>query len=117
MARPFLPRNSLRATLQWVSDWELGISWDDGHQSVYSLAYLRRACPCARCKAWPQKDEQGLPILPAERLQNIRALAVNPVGRYAVQFVWSDGHQTGYYPYEYLRKICLCETCRSRKSS
>ena len=111
MTRLDLPKNSQRATLHWVSDLELGITWADGHESVYPLAYLRRACPCARCKAWPQKDPQGFPVMPAERLKNIQAMAVNPVGRYAVQFVWSDGHQTGYYPYEYLRKICPCAAC------
>jgi DUF971 family protein len=112
MPRPQLPQNSQRATLQWVSDTELSITWEDGHQSIYSLAYVRRACPCARCKAWPQKDPQGLPILPAQHLESIHVTSVNPIGRYAIQFVWSDGHQTGYYPYVYLRKICPCTKCR-----
>ena len=114
MAQPTLPTNSQRATLHWGSDSELGITWNDGHESRYSLAYLRRACPCARCKAWPQKDEQGFPVMPIERLHALRVTAVHPVGRYAVQFVWSDGHQTGYYPYDYLRKICPCAECRAK---
>lgn len=31
--------------------------------------------------------------------------AIHPVGRYALQFIWSDGHRTGIYPFEYLRRI------------
>ncbi|OGF57209.1 MAG: hypothetical protein A2Z21_02080 [Candidatus Fraserbacteria bacterium RBG_16_55_9] len=112
MQRPDLPKNSQRATLHWVSDAELGITWADGHESVYSLAHLRKACPCARCKAWPSKDDQGFPIWPVER--DLHATAVNPVGRYAIQFVWSDGHQTGYYPYDYLRKLCPCAGCQAK---
>jgi DUF971 family protein len=34
-----------------------------------------------------------------------------PVGRYAVQFTFSDGHATGIYSFEHLRKICPCSEC------
>lgn len=112
MERPELPQNSRRATLEWASDSRLRITWEDGHESLYSLAYLRKACPCARCRAWPKRDEQGLPQLPEKRLAQIDVTAVYPVGRYAVQFVWNDGHRTGYYPYDYLRKMCPCQACR-----
>jgi DUF971 family protein len=27
------------------------------------------------------------------------------VGRYALQFLWSDGHQTGIYPFEMLQRL------------
>jgi DUF971 family protein len=36
---------------------------------------------------------------------------VAPVGNYALQFVWSDGHETGIYTFEYLRKLCPCSQC------
>ncbi len=116
MTRPELPQNSRRATLAWTDDGQLMITWDDGHESVYTLAYLRRACPCARCRAWPHRDEHDLPLLPQHKLDNIEVNDVNPIGRYAVHFVWNDGHQTGYYPYRYLRKICPCEACQSENS-
>ena len=34
------------------------------------------------------------------------------VGRYAVQFLWSDAHFTGIYPFEMLRMLCQCDECR-----
>jgi DUF971 family protein len=36
---------------------------------------------------------------------DIMPLAIHYVGRYALQFNWSDGHQTGIYPFEYLRRL------------
>ena len=33
------------------------------------------------------------------------------VGRYAISFAWSDGHDTGIYPYDYLLQMCECEAC------
>ena len=33
------------------------------------------------------------------------------VGQYAVQFLWSDAHYTGIYPFDLLRKLCPCEDC------
>jgi DUF971 family protein len=33
------------------------------------------------------------------------------MGHYAVQFLWSDGHYTGIYPYEFLRGACPCAEC------
>ena len=38
--------------------------------------------------------------------------ALNPVGAYAVQIVWSDGHDTGIYSFESLRSACACKECR-----
>ena len=57
---------------------------------------LRRACPCAVCV-----DEMtGKRLLdPARVPEDVRARHYSRVGRYAVQFSWSDGHSTGIYPY------------------
>jgi DUF971 family protein len=38
--------------------------------------------------------------------------AIEPVGNYALQIRWNDGHAAGIYSYEYLRGICPCELCR-----
>jgi DUF971 family protein len=37
------------------------------------------------------------------RLEDVR-----PVGRYALQPVWGDGHNSGLYTYDYLRANCEC---------
>ena len=34
---------------------------------------------------------------------------VSVVGRYALNFRWSDGHETGIYSFQYLRDLCELE--------
>jgi DUF971 family protein len=43
--------------------------------------------------------------------QGLVATTYTMVGRYAISFVWSDGHSTGIYPYEYLLEMCECDIC------
>ena len=80
----------------------LRIAWKDGHVSTYAPRDLRLRCPCAGCV-----DElSGERILvPAMVPEDIYPLSIDYVGRYALRFTWSDGHATGIYPFEYLRKL------------
>jgi DUF971 family protein len=41
----------------------------------------------------------------------IMAQDIQPVGRYALQFSWSDGHDSGIYSYGLLRQLCQCDVC------
>jgi DUF971 family protein len=41
----------------------------------------------------------------------VKPASVHPVGRYAIQFNWLDGHTTGIYSWEYLRRVCQCSEC------
>jgi DUF971 family protein len=43
-------------------------------------------------------------------------LAAEPVGNYAIRINWSDGHNTGIYSWEHLRRICQCEECKKGKN-
>jgi DUF971 family protein len=45
--------------------------------------------------------------------EGIHPAEISPVGNYAIQIVWSDGHSTGIYSFDLLRKICPCEKCVS----
>jgi DUF971 family protein len=81
-------------------DGELLVSWDDGKQSRWPAAELRLACPCAACiDEWTGERKIDASRIAAD----IRPLAVEPVGNYAVQIRWSDGHETGIYPWRLLR--------------
>jgi DUF971 family protein len=40
---------------------------------------------------------------------------VGPVGNYAMNIVWKDGHATGIYSWEYLRRICPCSECTANQ--
>lgn len=91
----------------------LTITWSDGHESHYSFAGLRAVCPCVSCKGG--HAHMGSP--PDRRLVRDASNAalnlerVEPVGGYALQFTWSDGHSTGIYAWEYLRQACPCAEC------
>lgn len=86
------------------------ITWADGHVSAYTLAYLRRRCPCAGCRTETDKT-QGLILLAGGPPTDVQVLTVEPQGSYAIKFGWSDGHDTGIYSFEYLRQICPCPVC------
>ena len=76
----------------------LDITWDDGHTSQFALRYLRGYCPCASCQGHFSGTVTFIDA-PADLVD------VQPVGSYAMRFVWRDGHQSGLYAFEYLRRI------------
>jgi DUF971 family protein len=94
------------------------IDWKDGHSSQYSLAYLRDECPCASCTGAhgtePRKTNHSAP--PATPFQmytpTLKMLNVEAVGHYAIRIDWNDGHNTGIYSFDHLRKICGCAECK-----
>lgn len=76
------------------------ITWQDGKRFLYPSAFLRQRCPCAVCRETPgHASPQPIPKGP------VSIKSAHPIGRYAIQFVFSDGHDTGIYSFEYLRKI------------
>src|SRR5437762_2300155 len=85
---------------------ELAVKWDNGQESFIRLETLRRRCPCAGCKG--ETDILGHlhrgPVAPLAPHASQLVRVVN-VGSYAVQPVWADGHATGIYPFDYLRRI------------
>ncbi len=100
--------------IEQISPTELAIDWADGHRSLHSFRLLRLACRCAVCK-----DEMtGKIMLEPEKIPaDIHAKQILPVGGYAICIHWSDGHQTGIYPFDFLRKACECAECASFKNS
>ena len=97
------------------------IEWKDGHRSAWSFPWLRNACPCATCHE-ARENEGRLPgeakpkpvTLLALYEAPARPLEVTPVGKYALQFKWNDGHESGIYSWEYLRRVCRCDACLAR---
>ena len=85
------------------SDSLLRITWADGRVCDYQAADLRRACPCAQCV----NEWTGQRTLRPEAISDeveIKDLSI--VGRYALNFRWSDNHETGIYSFQYLRDLC-----------
>ena len=88
--------------------------WDDGHAGRHTMQSLRKNCPCATCRTGIEARE-GSVVLPILTPGQYELKSVVPVGNYALQLVWGDGHQTGIYTFEYLREICECQECSSLK--
>ena len=81
----------------------LRITWADGRVCDYQAANLRRACPCAQCvNEWTGQRT----LTPDSISEELEINDLNIVGRYALNFRWSDNHETGIYSFQYLRDLC-----------
>lgn len=97
---------TLQTTDVQVIGAELAIRWSDGGESFIAMERLRRSCPCAGCNG--ERDIMGnLYKSPEKPLveQSFRLTGVSHVGGYALQPIWGDGHSTGIYSFEYLRRL------------
>jgi len=84
-------------------DAAVRITWADGRVCLYDAPSLRRACPCAQCV----NEWTGQRVLKAEMISDELVIGdISIVGRYALNFRWSDGHETGIYSFRLLREIC-----------
>ena len=97
------------ADIQRVGN-ELAVKWNDGSESFIPLEKLRWSCPCAGCKG--EVDIMGhlhrgpeVPLPPTA----FELVRFTTVGTYAIQPVWEDGHASGLYSFDYLRKVAQAE--------
>lgn len=79
------------------------LAWHDGLERQVAYLRLRGECMCARCV-----DEiTGQRILDVEGIDpEIAIVGMELVGNYALKIRWSDGHDTGLYTWEHLRRLC-----------
>lgn len=84
------------------SDAEVSIKWSDDVETRYSAVQLRRACPCAGCV----NEWTGEKMLRDDQVADeISFRHISIVGRYALNFHFSDGHDTGIFSFAFLRKL------------
>ena len=99
-------------SIKRLSDGQLQIVWDDGHDSRFPLGQLRDQCPCAGCQGETVLLHTYVPP-PVDRATpgryELKDLSL--VGSYAMQCSWGDGHATGIYTWERLRASCPCGAC------
>ncbi|MDA1257343.1 MAG: DUF971 domain-containing protein [Chloroflexi bacterium] len=87
------------------------IEWSDGVTCRYPFRYLRLQCGCAGCV----EEMTGRQLLSVSSVpDDILIVDYMPTGRYALQFMFTDGHSTGIYPLKHLRAMSrfdavLCE--------
>ncbi|MFS2215589.1 DUF971 domain-containing protein [Telluria sp. Tellsp104] len=74
----------------------LALHWPDGRSARVTHARLRAACPCSACRA---QRRAGIDI---PEQADVRLAAIEPVGAYALNLTFSDGHRRGIYPFEML---------------
>lgn len=92
------PREIMQET-----DARMRITWADGRVCLFDAPVLRRSCPCAGCV----NEWTGERTLRPEAVSDALTISdVEIVGRYALNFRWSDGHATGIYSFRYLRELC-----------
>ena len=77
----------------------LTITWKDGFTSHFNLLDLRKKCPCAVCCG----GHGGKIGAATGHITSIQLVSWRKVGRYALNFTWSDNHDTGIYSYDNLR--------------
>jgi DUF971 family protein len=84
------------------SDSELSIVWSDETENRYNAAQLRKACPCAGCV----NEWTGEKMLKDDNVsKDLSFSSITIVGRYALNFHFSDGHDTGIFSFQFLKNF------------
>lgn len=84
---------------------ELAIRWRDGTETFIAVPALRAASPSAEVQGERDIFGQRRGGEAGTGQADVELLGWNPVGNYAIQFQFSDGHRTGIYTYDYLKQL------------
>ena len=78
----------------------LEVVYDDGVTAENSAERLRVESPSAEVQG--HRPDQKVTLTGK---QNVRIVAIEQVGNYAIRLIFDDGHDSGIYTWEYLRKL------------
>ena len=78
----------------------LNIRFDSGESFDFDAEYLRVESPSAEVKGHGLGQEQ---LVIGKR--NVSMTRLEPIGTYAVRIIFSDGHSTGLFTWNYLAKL------------
>ncbi|HET6726089.1 MAG TPA: DUF971 domain-containing protein [Gammaproteobacteria bacterium] len=76
------------------------ITFDDGAAFSLPFEYLRVFSPSAEVRG----HGPGQELLPIGK-ENVQIVRTEPVGNYAVRFVFDDGHDSGLYSWQTLYEL------------
>lgn len=90
--------------LEQIESNILKILWNDQQISTIPIRDLRLECACAQCKnEWTGEKILNVSTVP----QNVYPTQIHNIGKYAIQISWSDGHNSGIYSFDLLRKLTI----------
>jgi DUF971 family protein len=100
--------------LDLKKDKGLTVQWADGTTSYFSVALLRKMSPSAEQRELrAEQSRNPLTVLPSGGGRGsggpLVAEGAELVGNYAVRVRFSDGHASGIYTWEYLRRLASQE--------
>lgn len=78
----------------------LEIKFDNDTECMLSCEFLRVYSPSAEVKG----HGPGQEVLQIGK-EDVNITAIEPVGNYAIKLVFSDGHDTGLYSWDYLYNL------------
>lgn len=88
--------------IEVTKDEDVALTFPDGYVARFDLLTLRLGCPCATCRGLRDRGQAGWP-----RPGSPTPLRVNDAelhGAWGLQVTWNDGHRTGIYPFDALRR-------------
>ena len=87
-----------------VVEREKGITatFADGHVATFALDELRLECPCATCRDLRDRGQISWPLGSGPTTLAISDARFH--GAWGINITWNDGHSTGIYPFENLRR-------------
>lgn len=103
--------NTLPLSITREGKNQILIHWSDDSDSRYTADLLRQRCPCATCREKKSAADagptatKGLPVLSMAEAQPLRIEGMRPVGNYAYNIAFSDGHDSGIFTFDYLREL------------
>ena len=93
-----------------VSPTEAELIWQNGDRYLVSYKDLRYLCPCASCV----DEHTGKRMIERSQVaEGIKPTKAVPVGRYAINIRWNDGHETGLYGFDTLYHASTTHGMRS----
>jgi len=81
----------------------LELLWQDGTKQPVKNITLRKYCPCATCAQ--DRSEWSNTYIPLYSSEQLKIESIEQIGSYAIAITWKDGHKTGIYTFEFLRKV------------
>ncbi len=95
--------------IERIDPASIQIVWSDGSALRYGASRLRHQCPCSTCnekrRADREKPKSLLPVLSASDTIPLTIMHMRPVGNYAYNIGFSDGHSSGLFTMELLREL------------